>query len=101
MPQNPIIARVDNLPLSRFANMLAESKASGYQFLRRVLDGWESAVNRFSPPGEALLLAQKSHDATVCCPDVHSSLPQTSSTAKSPGTLITSHMCPGSHGQGP
>jgi GNAT superfamily N-acetyltransferase len=58
MSQCLVIARVDNLPRSRFAGMLAESEASGYQFLRRVLDEWESAVNRFARPGESLLVAQ-------------------------------------------
>jgi GNAT superfamily N-acetyltransferase len=53
-----IIAGVDSLPLDRFANMLAESEASGYQFLRRVVDEWESGVNRFSRRGEALLVAE-------------------------------------------
>jgi GNAT superfamily N-acetyltransferase len=52
-----IIARVDELPLNRFADMLAESEASGYRFLPRVLDEWGSGVNRFSRPGEALLVA--------------------------------------------
>ncbi len=58
MGQNPIIARVDNLPRARFADMLADSETSGYRFLRRVHDEWESAVNRFARPGEALLVAQ-------------------------------------------
>jgi N-acetylglutamate synthase-like GNAT family acetyltransferase len=58
MSQDLVITRVDVLPRTRFADILAESEASGYQFLRRVLDQWETAINRFSRPGEALLVAQ-------------------------------------------
>jgi GNAT superfamily N-acetyltransferase len=54
-----IIARVDDLPLDRFADLLAESEASGYRFLRRVVDEWDSGANRFEHPGEALLIAEK------------------------------------------
>ncbi len=39
MVEELIIARVDGLPLNRFAEMLAESEASGYRFLRRVVTG--------------------------------------------------------------
>ncbi len=53
-----IIARLDDLPLERFAEMLAESEASGYRFLRRVVSEWENGVNRFARPGEALLVAE-------------------------------------------
>jgi GNAT superfamily N-acetyltransferase len=60
MAEELIIASVAHLPLDRFAEMLAESEVSGYQFLRRVVDEWESGVNRFSRPGEALLIAQLS-----------------------------------------
>jgi GNAT superfamily N-acetyltransferase len=51
------ITRLDDLPLCRFAEMLAESEASGYRFLRRVVVEWESGINRFARPGEALLVA--------------------------------------------
>ncbi len=57
MAEELIIARLDDLPFDRFADMLAESEAFGYQFLRRVVDEWESGVNRFARPGEALLVA--------------------------------------------
>ena len=53
-----IIAPVDELPLNRFAELLAESEDSGYRFLRRVVDEWESGANRFSRPDEALLIAE-------------------------------------------
>jgi GNAT superfamily N-acetyltransferase len=54
------ITRLNDLALDRFAEMLAESEASGYRFLRRVVDEWESGANRFSRPGEALLVAEMS-----------------------------------------
>ena len=60
MAEELIIAPVDHLSLNRFAEMLAESEASGYRFLRRVVDEWESGFNRFSRPGEALLIAELS-----------------------------------------
>jgi GNAT superfamily N-acetyltransferase len=55
-----IITRADELPLNRFAEMMAESEASGYRFLRRVVDEWETGANRFARPGEALLIAELS-----------------------------------------
>jgi GNAT superfamily N-acetyltransferase len=58
MAEELIVARLDNFSLSRFADMLAESEALGYRFLHRVVDEWESGVNRFSLPGEALLVAE-------------------------------------------
>jgi GNAT superfamily N-acetyltransferase len=60
MAEELIIARLDDLRFDRFADLLAESEASGYRFLRRVADEWESGVNRFSRPGEALLVAEMS-----------------------------------------
>jgi hypothetical protein len=56
MAEEMIIARVDERPRDRFADMLTESEASGYQFLRRVASEWEDGVCRFSRPGEALLV---------------------------------------------
>jgi GNAT superfamily N-acetyltransferase len=53
-----VLRRIDRLPPERFAELLAESEASGYRFLRRVADEWESGVNRFLRPGEALLAAE-------------------------------------------
>jgi GNAT superfamily N-acetyltransferase len=58
MAEDLIIFRTIDLPVDRFAEMLAESEASGYRFLRRVVAEWESGVNRFSRPGEALLVAE-------------------------------------------
>jgi GNAT superfamily N-acetyltransferase len=58
MAEELIIARLEDLPLNRFADMLAESEASGYRFLRRVLDEWERGANRFARTGEALFGAE-------------------------------------------
>jgi GNAT superfamily N-acetyltransferase len=58
MSQELIITRLDDLPVRRIAEMLDESEASGYRFLRRVVNEWENGVNRFSRPGEALLVAE-------------------------------------------
>lgn len=58
MIEETIVARVDDLPLDRFAPLLAESEAGGYQFLRRVADEWASGAHRFDGPGEALLVAE-------------------------------------------
>jgi hypothetical protein len=33
-----VLRRLDRLPPERFAELLAESEASGYRFLRRVAD---------------------------------------------------------------
>lgn len=58
MANEAAILRLEHLPLDRFAVMLAESEASGYRFLRRVVNEWESGANRFSRPGEALFVSE-------------------------------------------
>jgi GNAT superfamily N-acetyltransferase len=56
--QEVVLRRLDRLPPERFADLLAESEATGYRFLRRVADEWEGGVNRFLRPGEALIAAE-------------------------------------------
>jgi GNAT superfamily N-acetyltransferase len=56
--EEAVITRIKHLPLDRFADLLAESMASGYRFLRRVADEWESGGNRFLRAGEALFVAE-------------------------------------------
>jgi GNAT superfamily N-acetyltransferase len=56
--EGTIIRRLDQLHPDRFSALLAESEASGYRFLRRVADEWESGANRFARLGEALLAAE-------------------------------------------
>jgi GNAT superfamily N-acetyltransferase len=58
MAEELIIMRLDDLAYDRLAEMLAESEASGYRFLRRVVDEWSRGDSRFSHPGEALLVAE-------------------------------------------
>jgi GNAT superfamily N-acetyltransferase len=58
VPEEDVIARVIDLPRDRFAVLLAESEASGYQFVRRLVNEWERSVNRFTRPGEALFVAE-------------------------------------------
>ena len=57
MPQDEIM-RITELSSDRFAELLLESEASGYCFVRRVVDEWDRGVNRFSRPGEALFAAE-------------------------------------------
>jgi GNAT superfamily N-acetyltransferase len=58
MPHDEVIARVTELSRDRLAVLLAESEASGYRFLGRLIDEWERGVNRFCRPGEALFAAE-------------------------------------------
>ncbi|MGP0064216.1 MAG: N-acetyltransferase family protein [Isosphaeraceae bacterium] len=53
-----VIRRLDRLTHDRFADLLAEGEASGYRFLRRVIEEWESGFNRFTRQGEALFAAE-------------------------------------------
>jgi GNAT superfamily N-acetyltransferase len=54
MARDATIVRLQNLPDS-FDVLLQQSEASGYRFLRRVANEWESDAIRFDRPGEALL----------------------------------------------
>jgi GNAT superfamily N-acetyltransferase len=58
MTEDTFITRLHELPHERFAVLLAESEASGYRFLRRVIDEWDSGANRFARAGEALFAAE-------------------------------------------
>lgn len=55
MPRDELIVHVPELSYDGLAELLARSQASGYQFVRRLIDEWEHDINRFSRPGEALL----------------------------------------------
>jgi uncharacterized damage-inducible protein DinB/GNAT superfamily N-acetyltransferase len=54
MAEDATIVRLRNLSDS-FDVLLQQSEASGYRFLRRVVDEWQSGVTRFDRLGEALL----------------------------------------------
>lgn len=43
------------LPEDQIGPLLAASEAEGFQFIRRVVNEWESGANRFTGRGEALL----------------------------------------------
>jgi GNAT superfamily N-acetyltransferase len=65
--EEAVIIRINHLPINGFADLLAESEASGYRFLRRVADEWESGVNRFLRPGEALFGARSGSRIVGVC----------------------------------
>ena len=68
MPGEDIIVRVtEDLPRDRLAVLLAESEASGYRFVRRLVDEWERGVNRFARPGEALFAAESGGQIVGIC----------------------------------
>jgi len=67
MPEEDMIARVTDLSRDRLAALLAESEASGYRFVRRLVDEWERGVNRFSRPGEALFAAESGGQIVGVC----------------------------------
>lgn len=58
MPDGVAISRVTDLSRQRLADMLTESEAAGYRFVRRLVDEWNAGINRFSRPGEALFAAE-------------------------------------------
>ena len=53
--------------LHGIAALLAESESSGYRFLRRLVDEWESGVNRFDQRGEALFAAMEEGAVVGLC----------------------------------
>ena len=57
MDGEAIIIRLRDLP-DGFDALRHQSEASGYRFLRRAADEWESGANRFDRDGEALLAAE-------------------------------------------
>ena len=48
-------ASLTELPQDQIGPLLAASEAEGFQFVRRVVNEWESGTNRFTGRGEALL----------------------------------------------
>lgn len=53
------ITALKNLPCAGFDNLLEDSLNDGYKFMQRLADDWSSGANRFSKPGEILLIASK------------------------------------------
>jgi GNAT superfamily N-acetyltransferase len=52
------IERITNLEAGQVAALVAESKAQGVRFVRRLAEEWASRANRFDQPGEALFVAR-------------------------------------------
>src|SRR5438270_11536961 len=51
------IIRIDRPRPDRLAELVAESEETGFRFVRRLVEDWESGRNRFDGPGEALFAA--------------------------------------------
>lgn len=52
------IERVALLPEAELASHLAASEAEGFRFVRRLIDEWRSAANRFDQAGEGFFTAR-------------------------------------------
>lgn len=53
------IQRTRYLPTQEFTEILAESKMAGFRAIERLVTDWETGINRFDRPGEALFIARK------------------------------------------
>lgn len=53
------VQRIRHLPIQEFTEMLAESKMAGFRAIERLVTDWETGINRFDRPGEALFIARK------------------------------------------
>ncbi len=62
-----LIERVSDAPTDRLAALLAESEQQGFGFVRRLVQEWETGVNRFDRPGEALFVARVGDDVVGVC----------------------------------
>lgn len=62
-----LVERVSGAPTDRLAALLAESEQQGFGFVHRLVQEWESGVNRFDRPGEALFVARVGDDAVGVC----------------------------------
>lgn len=61
------IERLDGLPADRLAPLIAESEQAGVRFVGRLAEEWESGVNRFDRPGEALFGALRGRRLLGVC----------------------------------
>ncbi|HEY9628521.1 MAG TPA: GNAT family N-acetyltransferase [Coleofasciculaceae cyanobacterium] len=53
------IQRIQYLPTQDFTEILAESKTAAFRVIDRLVTDWETGVNRFDRPGEALFIARQ------------------------------------------
>lgn len=61
------VQRIRHLPIQEFTEMLAESKTAGFRAIERLITDWETEVNRFDRPGEALFIVRKSDRILGVC----------------------------------
>ena len=52
------VERLRQSPAEVVGTLVADSEAHGVRFVRRLLDEWDTGVNRFEQPGEALFVAR-------------------------------------------
>jgi ribosomal protein S18 acetylase RimI-like enzyme len=53
------VQSIRHLPIQEFTEMLAESKMVGFRAIDRLVTDWETGINRFDRPGEALFIARQ------------------------------------------
>jgi GNAT superfamily N-acetyltransferase len=61
------IIRLHDLPLEQLSHLVKESEASGHRFVGRLVAEWQSGLNRFSHPGEALFAAMVESQIVAVC----------------------------------
>jgi GNAT superfamily N-acetyltransferase len=61
------IVRLEQLPSDGLAELVAESEAAGFRFLRRLAEEWRDGHNRFAAPGEALFAAARGPQVVGIC----------------------------------
>ena len=62
MPHDDAIIRVTEFSRDHLISLLAESEASGYRFLRRLVDEWGARRQAILAPGEAQFGKQPPHE---------------------------------------
>ena len=61
------IEKIQALPLDHLAELIQESKQTGFNAIQRLITNWASGANRFNRPGEAFFIAwQLSQIVGVC-----------------------------------
>jgi GNAT superfamily N-acetyltransferase len=63
------VQRIRHLPIQEFTEMLAESKIAGFRAIKRLVTEWETGINRFDRPGEALFIARQGAPQSGSGPD--------------------------------
>jgi len=61
------ITKINTLPIADLQSLLDESRASGFRSIERLVVEWESGVNPFDKPGEALFIARKNKQIIGIC----------------------------------